>query len=94
MSELNHYQPDQPYGQLDDLTKALSEVIAADPISRWATDGTEAAEPEALTPREYAWSKMLLETLAAPDFPPGLPPRLQELLREEDRGDTLPPDAP
>lgn len=36
---------------------------------------------------------LLLDAIYEPDFPPGLSPRLQAQL-QEDRGDTLPPDAP
>jgi hypothetical protein len=95
MSEFNPYKPDQPYSQLDDLTKLLAEEMAADPLRQWMTDGGGAEEAEALTPREYALTKMLLDTLPAPDFPEGLPPKLLELWEEEDRHNgTLQSDSP
>jgi len=100
------YQPDQPYDELDIADKALIETIAAEarahslglPLGAEARleflkTISEANGP--LDDTDFAILAALdnLDNLPGPDFPPGLPPRLQELLHE-DRGDTLPPDAP
>ena len=101
------YQPDQPYDQLDIADKALIETIAAEARARslGLPLGAEArleflktiSEAKGrLDDIDFALLRMLddLDNLPGPDFPPGLPPRLQDLLQEEDRGDTLPPDIP
>ena len=84
------YRPDQRYDQLDDLTRVRAKLITS------GYDGLSADEA-ALADQfiEYLFSPDFPEELLpeAPDFPPGLPPRLQALLHA-DRGDRLPPDTP
>ena len=96
------YQPDQPYEQLDIVHQALIETIAAEARARLhhLPEGAEARLEflKTISPLDgldFALLKALddLDNLPGPDFPPGLPPRLQELL-QEDRGDMLPPDTP
>lgn len=96
------YRPDQPFDQLDIVHKALVETIAAQARARlhhWP-EGAEARLEfiRTIGPLDDLDVSLLealndLDNLPGPDFPPGLPPRLQELL-QVDRGDTLPPDTP
>jgi hypothetical protein len=80
------YRPDQRYDQLDDDTKTVVAAIA---------DG-RTESPQDLLAEFAAIDRLLIEALdilPGPDFPPGLPPRLQALL-QADRGGTPPPDTP
>ena len=100
------FQPDQPYGQLDIVHKALIETLAAQARARLhqMPEGAEArleflktiSEANgSLDDTDFVLLRMLgdLDNLPGPDFPPGLPPRLQALL-QADRSDRLPPDTP
>ena len=90
------YQPDQPYDQLDNPVRILGRLLATGRILPWEADTLQEAWRElamTIPDLDYTLLERLHDNLPGPDFPPGLPPRLQELL-QEDRGDTLPPVAP
>ncbi len=109
MGEFNHSQPDQPYDELDIADKALIEAIAADERARslGLPEGAEArleflrtiaSERGTLDDTDFALLKALdeyFDSLLAPDFPPGLPPKLRRAVYGEDATEgTLPPDTP
>jgi hypothetical protein len=109
VSEFDHPQPDQPYDELDIADKALIEVIAAEERARALGISAEAearleflrtiaSERGTLDDTDFALLKALddyFESLPAPDFPPGLPPRLRRAVYGEDAaGGTPPPDIP
>ncbi len=83
-------QPDQPFGELDALTTVRAKLMVN------GFDGLSADEA-ALAERfvDFLFSTGFPEDLLppAPDFPPGLPPKLLELWRQEDEASgNTPPD--
>lgn len=88
---LGEHSQDQPYSQLDVVARVAARLIATGRLPQSVTEEPGAEQQRAIPLGDCALG-LLLDAIYEPDFPPGLPPRLQALL-QEDRGDTLPPDA-
>lgn len=81
-SDPNQQHPDQPYDELD-----TPGVEAQLEFLRIISNG------RVLDDLDFRLLELLanLDNLPCPDFPPGLPPKLRELMEQEGRNGPLPP---
>lgn len=89
---LGEHSQDQPYSQLDVFARVAARLIATGRLPQSVTEETGAEQQRAIPLGDRALA-LLLDATYEPDFPPGLPPKLRQLLQDDESHIAPPPDA-